>query len=1183
MATSFQVARLTRLDLAHGRSQSPSSTVRPEEPGLAGRLEGRQSPKPTVLRDAPFGRSSGRTDFATALSLAPGALESAADRGHSGPPNLKVGHRLRKDGCFMEILESLPDACRVSGSGIVVSWHAASTGTEFDVTQELLEMSHRYRERQRRESLRYLRTARGQAKAVADKELNEHFGPLFDPIIFHVFGPFDVLALQLVDSFSVATRLNLRASTSMQVSMNALPSWANRFSELSAPFAWRPESVYPDREPSDADRYELRYPKKFKDLPLITVSLFKLNPYLLMAGGTRTVRELLWRVSTSAPKYAEALRICALEPLGWNEVTFVIHGNDFTDMVSWIAEVSEMRLRDLGNTATQRIVKEFRDRKIGDEAHARRLADTNLFATAWTTAGFRMDRFLKLLDLHKKCEDLEAVWKQSSSLLHGIKGRVSPVTRVVVRPGQQWSTTQDLNRLNVATRESRRITADTDRQGKLDVDDRDAVGSSELSLLIGKFDQIATFDWTARPLAETASWIMWHTRMLTKLEDGSDPENEGAWFQSKAFRTATELLVPIHVEAETKLKLVFKDHGAVNVITHLSERLGDRFENESRDHQPELSGVNIRDACHVLGFPRHVIDELRNMHAAYDSHLQDPILFFDVFLALGSFLRHLDAVILKAAADARAAKLNERIRRTAVLSSVRLSIREFKAGFSNRYNASFPLSELPDLSLEFKGGIQHVLTALDGFLRATMTAVETEGQSKEEEEIWNSKLTGFSVIGEASNIMTRPLLSGSVVHLNVSEMLQPERFAVFGHELLHYLTVLPEFKTIIEVLRLMDKRLRAETAVTLLRDKGTALVEGLANRHKTDQLAALEEHTRAVAIEFGEFRRDQEWRRRDQTARIFEEIAADQLGRDICFGVDNDELFRFFYWTTFDCVVSSSRMQTKEERFVSFIEYAVRYLLTARYERPPLLSSVGEFRDAYEDELLHCRLFVDEDCDLAFLFDLPTAKADLKWAALFDRFSLICGIKLHEKDCVVLDELMEVIADDSDVIDEIKSLQHDSTYAEGIRGVDFLHVMRRTLWFQPREAKLRHAGDGQDNVIPEKGIVAVYEPEMMKTYDGRFRPHSVYAPLAYCRDLLSKYFSFLMTAQPRPLPRDTVDGDIVDYEPERHGKASLFFDPLGGTFCPDPNFRSKSLRGRIAFIFSLWDMALKMRGGPGRA
>jgi len=95
---------------------------------------------------------------------------------------------------------------------------------------------------------------------------------------------------------------------------------------------------------------------------------------------------------------------------------------------------------------------------------------------------------------------------------------------------------------------------------------------------------------------------------------------------------------------------------------------------------------------------------------------------------------------------------------------------EFEHAVRNRYRGSHRLGEVSEVNLEFRGGVQQLITALHGALNAVGRAMQIAPAL-----VWIGGHAGASSSGHCPS-----------VHLNPAHAFQPEHFAaICGHELAH--------------------------------------------------------------------------------------------------------------------------------------------------------------------------------------------------------------------------------------------------------------------------------------------------------------------------------------------------------------------------------------------------------------
>jgi hypothetical protein len=323
------------------------------------------------------------------------------------------------------------------------------------------------------------------------------------------------------------------------------------------------------------------------------------------------------------------------------------------------------------------------------------------------------------------------------------------------------------------------------------------------------------------------------------------------------------------------------------------------------------------DAARLLELPRYLRSEIESAIAVYDSVISNEVLF-DSVIDLGIPLFRLMNNLI--ASNKSFPKAGMPVYKwNAFVRQVDNNVGCLRRALANRLNASFPFKEVSDYTLEFKGGIQHLLTSLDAVIAAGLFA--SARNFLDWDPIFN--LPGFTIVDEARNGRIDMLPIGGAVHKNMSETMQPETYPVEIHESYHYVhTRLPELANLRKLFKIYADK-----------------VLNLWN---------------IIAPEFPE---PKEW-----LDSLLEDIAADQTCRDTCFSQDPEGNALYRKWFGLHYLNKAYHASFVQEEASFRYALIVRYLLSScSCPEQSDLKNHNTLREYYRQEIHECAEWIPKD------------------------------------------------------------------------------------------------------------------------------------------------------------------------------------------------------------------------------
>jgi hypothetical protein len=547
---------------------------------------------------------------------------------------------------------------------------------------------------------------------------------------------------------------------------------------------------------------------------------------------------------------------------------------------------------------------------------------------------------------------------------------------------------------------------------------------------------------------------------------------------------------------------------------------------------------------------RHLYAEYGALVGAFNSIICDQVLL-DAAVELGPSLIALGYMLYTRDADPQNVTVfRERSdpgrARMKLAHDVKYSLKQMKLALENRYNASFPLTELPDINMEFKGGIQHILTAIDGLIAYGLSSIE------DPEDVRKSwiRLTGFSVIGENNQGTVYPLTIGAAVHHNMIEMFQPEWLVSIFHELFHCIAQLPEMHSISILLHVYDKIAKVPLRKKKLIETIYSLEHTIDKQFSEDLSKIADRLTEGLSLLYPGGSND----------LFLEDIMADIMCRDVCFGQNGNNTYRKYYGMFYAATLKHQRFIPEIQKDELCWSMLLRYLLTLA--EPPTkehLSCLDNFRRRYKDEILECHPW--------FGGAIPSGLiegTDEAWERLWCNFSYLDSTRDIPSDSlyapIVHDALVVFIKDHKGKVPFTLEDINENKYPSVI---DIIAFLRKYLW-----SKINIAACPDFTASADKGGVK-YMPE--DAVVGSL-PHEVvgYDAIAYARDILTRYLEYIYP----PNRIDVLYRDDLGNPQFLDNTTSFQVDPAGGTFSSDVPFRRQYFKARVSCLFSLWDLGL---------
>ncbi len=543
---------------------------------------------------------------------------------------------------------------------------------------------------------------------------------LYKPRTFFTFGRFDLAEVALIDDLEFGIRtfgpydpmtidsdVNGRTLPlfSHQTIMGPIP----RFGENPSVLDLAKKTVLADTDP----------------LPLFGICQLKLNWGALLGSGMDLLHGVVVAIrgafESHRQKNGRPFQLFIAESYSWHEITLLMTGVAYRDMIEFVVRLREMTgsdLRDLINlfiagprtNMTPKIVDSLRTRvenalqnSLVNELTATRQdwpedhrEHNPVFEASTTTLGFQLELFSAIAEKEEEICDryLELI----------------PEDDVVV-PHCRWFT------------QAGHIAHSLDSL-------KGFINSDDLLFCAGKGDFVLP-DPTRTP---TRDFIPYFVKLRLNLRDNRHVRASYSTIAVPRERPKVLSDERYHID-------LHQDVIRPLLVTHTEVAEFDRLLKE-------------------MGTAKPVSERLENLLANYNDGLGDPLLF-GFFLEL----RQLILWLMEQPAIARGQSTTEGFMRylTGVADA-------FDRAYRNRFYTGYRMNEITDFNLEFKGGIQQLVSAYDGAFKTLARAfIHSQGFSHV-----------FVVVGGSPGVST----TSYCFNLNYLHLQQPEYFAaVVGYEL----------------------------------------------------------------------------------------------------------------------------------------------------------------------------------------------------------------------------------------------------------------------------------------------------------------------------------------------------------------------------------------------------------------
>jgi hypothetical protein len=547
----------------------------------------------------------------------------------------------------------------------------------------------------------------GEGQSDEFKEFENYF---YIPRPYSMFGEFDLGIISLIDDFEFSCRTFHSYDPIIGSAGDKLDRRGFAHQVIVGPF---PRFSHgPESDPVElAKRTFLA-----AQFPLIGICQLKLNNALLIGEGSNLLRATINYIKSAfnEVEYSNT-ELLILESYSWNEITLLVFSDSYLKIVDFLLNsVREKTVGEVYNFFLQR--KNALDAQLKAENDPAR---REKFKNA-------IDQYQNLANVMNKAATIDIEnWANEYSHLFQISATYLGFDFQIFKDFKEGNTTSSLYNKISPDDFVYPIYNWTVKAGHLK-DTANILGATgDVSIRPGKRDLI--FPRSDRPLS-TKAFINEFLELQNK-RDLSQHALSSVTIVAKDIIPSTEAVHSDHHFLRSRLnKLSFE----FKEIEELSET---------------MTG---------LGIPKIIAQRVINAISNYNEGITDQALYL-YFIELRHFIERLiDTVVAYKTRRSEIDQLNN------ILTE---SIDCFEKGYRNRFYSGYRLSDITDFNLEFKGGIQQLVSSFDIAFKTISQTLGAPG--------------AFVFVGGDPGVGNTEI----AISLNYSHIFQPENFAAIAtHE-----------------------------------------------------------------------------------------------------------------------------------------------------------------------------------------------------------------------------------------------------------------------------------------------------------------------------------------------------------------------------------------------------------------
>lgn len=579
----------------------------------------------------------------------------------------------------------------------------------------------------------------------------DHF---YNPASFVCFGRRDFTFITLVDDFEAVADVTNLVSASLQKFHHGTMLNLTQ-SESPTELLCEPDAV------SEA----------IHSARCIAVSQLKVHVLLLSVFG-RHVYDFVCRMSSDILKQLRdertvgEVKTVIAEAGAWHDLILIVTGDSFEDLGKVVVGLRERRFADLWERIQNQkerylikgyLTRSFQQSTLGKKAPKGKPIpeDNHIFLTSSTTLGYNYcahDDLVNMADKMDECssEDLDIIPGTNKHRW----GRVVPLAQFAVKPGHIQRVCDTMEKMDHIA---------------------DSNGDSSLVPVFFS-DPDALLDPQKRSsfFVDAADYAVWCIRVRKELRNNQRELVRGEFLKvgptPDYYDFRAEMAVPVP-------RGLFPAAGD-EVISIVESLLPEVKPN------PEITALSV-ELRNTVGLSVSHIRAVREVLRTYDSLSHDPFTFDSMF-EVGDYLDSMKQYLEDCMSDDEADCVR-------LADQVTQAVHVFERAFLHRFRSGYRMADMSDYNIEYKGGVNRMLTAIDALLNDMLGIVVRVDSLPKETKRGGIAVPSpdprphvFHLMGRNSRCMA--------VFANELSFLRPERLSMLFHEAGHLLWFRRAFK-----------------------------------------------------------------------------------------------------------------------------------------------------------------------------------------------------------------------------------------------------------------------------------------------------------------------------------------------------------------------------------------------------
>lgn len=604
-------------------------------------------------------------------------------------------------------------SCRVQDAGLFVGLLTAPPGLERSFYEENVKegLFDTYKNR--------VKDNFTKTDAEFNNAYNEYLKYFYRPQAYSIFGSFDIAVLSLIDDYEFAAR-TFGPYDPMSTRDTNPEKYIPQFSHQ---IIFGPIAKFGSGKNAPEVAKESFLSESEKELPLIAISQFKINSGCFIGAGFDFLRFAIRSIRSKFEAFESAfgqLQILISQSYGWNEITMVVLGQSYIDIGNLLLSIREMSIRDI----------EVELKKLEKQGKLKS-KELDFFYEALDHTLAAMIARKKEKSASKSSVYNNHVFDNTSTI---VGFRIEIIDEVLSKDSQKSVLLDRISIDDTISPQTKWIS----KAGHLNfaIKEVSAMNGGRVIASFGKGD------------------------FIYPLED---------WISTKEF---IRNFIELKNEIKNSRHLI-NTHTTINLnldcLSNFSEDAHIYFSKDVTDSL-RIKLIEIRklnDALIKHGVPKTVTERIINLFSNFNLGICDPILF-------GYFLE-LHPLIVWLLRKIRDWETNNKNDLSVEKISDKLSkiVDDFDIAFKNRYYAGCRMNEISDFNLEFKGGIQQLVSAYDTAFKIMALHSGDEGKVSH----------AFAIIGGSPRVSSTEY----ALALNFHHIFQPEYFiSILGHEIANF-------------------------------------------------------------------------------------------------------------------------------------------------------------------------------------------------------------------------------------------------------------------------------------------------------------------------------------------------------------------------------------------------------------